>query len=66
MYDPKSPRAEDFISHEEVIATLEYAGKNKNNTSLISEIIEKAKQRKGLSHREASVLLACEIGRAHV
>jgi len=61
MYDPKSPRAEDFISHEEVIATLEYAGKNKNNTSLISEIIEKAKQRKGLSHREASVLLACEI-----
>ncbi|ANW98123.1 [FeFe] hydrogenase H-cluster radical SAM maturase HydG [Thermoclostridium stercorarium subsp. thermolacticum DSM 2910] len=61
MYDPKSPKAEEFISHEEVLATLEYADKNKNNTGLIDEIIAKAKLRKGLSHREASVLLACEI-----
>jgi 2-iminoacetate synthase len=61
MYDPKSPKAEEFISHEEVLATLEYAGKNKNDAGLIDSILEKARQRKGLTHREASVLLACEI-----
>jgi 2-iminoacetate synthase len=61
MYDPKSSKAEEFISHEEVLETLEYAEKNKNNVELIDSIIEKAKLRKGLSHREASVLLACEI-----
>lgn len=61
MYDPKSPKAEEFISHEEVLSTLDYAEKNKNNARLIDEIIEKAKLRKGLSHREASVLLACEL-----
>jgi 2-iminoacetate synthase len=57
MYDPKSSKAEEFISHEEVLSTLEYAEKNKNNIELIDSIIEKAKLRKGLSHREASVLL---------
>ncbi len=61
MYNPKSLKAEEFISHDEIIETLEYADKNKNNEELISAIIEKAKERKGLSHREASVLLACEI-----
>ena len=69
MYDPKSLKAEEFISHEEILETLEYAEKNKNNRELIEEILEKAKPRKtgrgvecaGLSHREASVLLACEI-----
>lgn len=61
MYNPKSSKAEEFISHEEVLETLEYAEKNKNNAGLIDEIIEKAKLRQGLSHREASVLLACEI-----
>ncbi|MBP1566349.1 MAG: [FeFe] hydrogenase H-cluster radical SAM maturase HydG [Oscillospiraceae bacterium] len=61
MYDPKSLKAEEFISHEEVLDTLEYAEKNKNNAELIDKIIEKAKQRKGLSHREASVLLVCEL-----
>ncbi|NLM11687.1 MAG: [FeFe] hydrogenase H-cluster radical SAM maturase HydG [Clostridiaceae bacterium] len=61
MYDPKSSRAEEFISHEEVLETLEFAEKSKNNTELIDSIIEKAKLRKGLTHREASVLLACEI-----
>ena len=60
MYNPKSLKAEEFISHEEVIKTLEYAEKNKDNLSLVDEILEKAKERKGLSHREASVLLACE------
>ncbi len=61
MYNPKSSKAEEFISHEEILATLEYADKNKTNEKLIDEIIEKAKLRKGLNHREASVLLACEI-----
>lgn len=61
MYDPKSRKAEEFISHDEILDTLDYAEKNKDNIELIDEIIEKAKKRKGLSHREASVLLACEI-----
>ncbi len=61
MYDPKSRKAEEFISHEEILDTLDYAEKNKDNIELIDKIIEKAKERKGLTHREASVLLACEI-----
>ncbi|MBQ5559702.1 MAG: [Lachnospiraceae bacterium] len=60
MYDAKSLRAEDFINHQEILDTLAYADENKNNIALIDEIIEKAKERKGLTHREASVLLACE------
>jgi 2-iminoacetate synthase len=61
MYNPKSFKAEEFISHEEVVETLEYAEKNKSNPQLIGSIIDKARLGKGLSHREASVLLACEI-----
>ena len=61
MYNPKSLKAEEFIDHQEVLDTLEYAEQNKNNIELIDAIIEKAKLRKGLDHREASVLLACEI-----
>lgn len=61
MYNPKSLKAEEFICHEEVEETLAYAEANKDNVELIDSIIEKAKLRKGLSHREASVLLACEI-----
>jgi 2-iminoacetate synthase len=61
MYNPKSSKAEEFICNEEVLDSLEYAEKNKNNAELIDSIIEKAKLRKGLSHREASVLLACDI-----
>ncbi len=59
-YNPKSMKAEEFINDEEIRETLEYAEKNKNNMELIEEIIEKAKLRKGLNHKEASVLLACE------
>ena len=61
MYDPKSKHAEEFINHEEILDTLAYADANKTNAELIDAIIEKAKLRKGLSHREASVLLACEL-----
>ncbi len=59
-YNPKSLKAEEFISHEEIEETLAYAEKNKDNLQLIDKILEKAKLGKGLSHREASVLLACE------
>lgn len=60
MYNPKSLKAEEFISDEEIRETLDYAEKNKDNLELVDKIIEKARLRKGLSHREASVLLACE------
>lgn len=68
MYDPKSLKAEEFIDHEEILATLEYAEQNKNNMALIDEILDKARPVKnengvfckGLTHREASVLLANE------
>ena len=60
MYNPKSHNAEEFISHEEILETLKYADENKNNLSLVNQILEKAKLGKGLTHREASVLLACD------
>ncbi|MCR5730022.1 MAG: [FeFe] hydrogenase H-cluster radical SAM maturase HydG [Ruminococcus sp.] len=68
MYNMKSLKAEEFINHEEILETLEYAEKNKNNHELIDQILEKAAPKKtgrgvecaGLSHREASVLLACD------
>lgn len=59
-YNPKSEKAEEFINHQEILDTLEYAEKNKDNLNLIDEILSKAEKRKGLTHREASVLLACE------
>ena len=61
MYDPKSPKAEEFICHEEVTESLKYAEDNKHNEKLIDEILEKARKRKGLTHREAAVLLDCDI-----
>ena len=61
MYDITSSCADDFINHEEILDTLAYADQNKENSTLIDSIIQKAKKRKGLSHREASVLLACPI-----
>lgn len=61
MYNPKSLKAEEFINHEEIMDTLSYAEANKNNAALIDSLIEKARLRKGLTHREASVLLACDM-----
>lgn len=61
MYDVNSKHADDFINHDEILDTLAYADENKHNEALINSLIEKAKLRKGLSHREASVLLACDI-----
>ena len=61
MYNPKSMEAEEFISHEEILDTLDYAEKNKHNGELIDSILEKARLKNGLTHREASVLLACDL-----
>ena len=61
MYNPKSLKAEEFIDHQEILDTLAYADENKDNLELIDQILNKARERKGLSHREASVLLACDI-----
>lgn len=61
MYQVTSMKAEDFINHEEILETLSYADENKNNMELIDQILEKARLRKGLSHREAMVLLDCAI-----
>ncbi|ABX42450.1 [FeFe] hydrogenase H-cluster radical SAM maturase HydG [Lachnoclostridium phytofermentans] len=61
MYNKQSKKAEEFISNEEILETLEYAEKNKHNEELIDEILNKARLKKGLSHREAAVLLDCDI-----
>lgn len=61
MYNVKSPKAEEFIDDAEIRETLAYAEKNKSNRPLIESIIEKAALCKGLSHREAAVLLDCDI-----
>ena len=69
VYDAKSLKADEFINDGEILETIKYAEENKNNVKLIDEILEKARPKKtgggyhcaGLSHREASVLLACEI-----
>lgn len=64
MYNVKSSKAEEFINDQEILATIEYAKKNKNNRELIFSLIERAKDCKGLSHREAMLLLECEIPEA--
>lgn len=69
IYDPRSRKAEEFINHQEILDTLKYAEENKDNEELIDALLEKARPQKredgwhcqGLTHREASVLLACDI-----
>ena len=61
MYNPKSKKAEEFIDHQEILDTLAYADAHKDDAALIDQIIAKARLKKGLSHREASVLLACTL-----
>ena len=60
MYNPKSRNAEEFINNEEILSSISYAKENKNNLHLIDEILDKARTHKGISHREAALLLACE------
>ena len=61
MYNMKSNVATEFIDDKEILESLEYAKVNKNNRELINEILEKAKDCKGLSHREAVLLLECDL-----
>ena len=61
MYDVKSLKAEEFINDEEILESLAYAAENKNNRELIETILKKAEDMKGISHREAAVLLECEL-----
>ncbi len=60
MYNPKSTKAEEFISNEEIIKTIDFAKNNSNNKKLISEIIEEAKKEAGLTYKQAAILLLCE------
>lgn len=59
-YDPKSARAEEFIHHGEILDTLAYAAENKSNRALIEQLLTRAADCKGLTHREAAVLLECD------
>ena len=61
MYDPKSSTATEFIDHQEILDTLAYAESNKSNRFLIEQLIERAQDCQGLTHREAAVLLACDL-----
>ena len=61
MYDPKSRVATEFINDEEILETLRYAEENKENRELIESLLDRAEDCKGLSHREAAVLLECTL-----
>ncbi|HAP21940.1 MAG TPA: [FeFe] hydrogenase H-cluster radical SAM maturase HydG, partial [Lachnospiraceae bacterium] len=60
-YDKKSSIADEFINDAEIQESLAYAQENKANRKVIRAILEKAKEMKGISHREAAVLLECEL-----
>lgn len=61
MYNVKSKKATEFINDEEILETIAYAEENKNNKELINSILEKAKEYKGITHKEAAVLLECNL-----
>ena len=61
MYDVNSRHPDDFINHQEILETLAFAEENRHNEALIDEILAKARKRRGLSHRDAAVLLDCDI-----
>ena len=61
MYDPKSPKAEEFIDDDEILAAIRFAKENRKNKELIDAILEKAELCKGIDHREALLLLECEL-----
>ncbi len=61
MYDPKSGKAEEFIDHQEILETMEYAREHRADRALIDAILDKAAEGAGISHREAAVLMECEI-----
>lgn len=49
--------ATEFIDHQEILSTIEYASRMANDTGAVNEILKKASECRGLSHREAAVLL---------
>lgn len=59
MYNPKSTIATEFISDSEIRSTMDYARANSDNSELIENILAKAALAKGLTHREAALLLEC-------
>ena len=59
MYNPKSKTAAEFISDSEILSTIEYARENAGNRALVESVLEKARACKGLTHREAALLLEC-------
>lgn len=61
MYNCKSKIATEFIDDQEVLDTLDFAQRNKSNRELIDSLLERAKDCKGLTHREAAVLLECDL-----
>ena len=64
QYDKMSPRAEEFINHKEILETMAYARENKSNREMVFSLLERAADCRGLSHREAAVLLECDIPEA--
>ena len=61
MHDVKSKVAEEFIDNGEILETMEYARANRHNRALIESILDKAEEAKGITHREAAVLLECDL-----
>ena len=59
-YDPKSARAEEFINHEEILASLAWAEANKDDRALVERLLSRARDCRGLTHREAALLLAVD------
>jgi 2-iminoacetate synthase len=59
MYNPSSPYADDFINHQEILDSLEEAERESRNTARVEAILEKAALLKGLTHREAAILMDC-------
>ena len=59
MYNPASRQAEEFINHKEILDSIQYARENQKNRELIEGLLKKAEECRGLSHREALVLLEC-------
>lgn len=61
QFNPKSRVADEFINDAEILESLAYADENKNNKKVVDAILQKAREMKGITHREAAVLLECEL-----
>lgn len=59
-YNPASEIADEFISDREIQDTILYAREHSKDRATVEEIIRKAAMLKGLTHREASILMECE------